>query len=249
MEEYLRCYPRGAFCEHAQFTIDRLYAQHPRSLPLASVAQNPFSKGTSRADARFSVGDIYTYRTIDLFSNAPKGQLTETVTGLNGGGVVFNGGESVIDFLGNDLKRPLSNFPSATQFYPAEYAMGRKWDARLRQGGEIRFKVAAKELIGVPAGTFEAFRVEGTGHGSGGERWKSNFWVAAEISRRPIALDVVISKGARYLVAERRELSEFRQVISPAPDSNHMHLHMAQQLGLCNRDIAGSGLNYCYPLS
>ncbi|HEV7820150.1 MAG TPA: caspase family protein [Burkholderiales bacterium] len=249
LEEYLRCYPGGAFCELAQFRIERLFAQQPRSLPLASVAQNPFSKGTSRADDRFSVGDSYTYRTINMLSNAPEDQYIETVTGVTGSGVVFNGGESVIDLLGNDLKGRLSNLPSSTQFYPAEYAMGRKWTARLEKGGEITFKVAGKEPIAVPAGTFEAFRIEGAGYGAGGVRWKINFWVAPEISRRPIALDFMMNNGARYVVAERRELREFRQMLSPAPDSHRMHMQMAQRLDLCNRDTAGSGLNYCHPLS
>jgi hypothetical protein len=258
LEDYLRCYPSGKFCELAQFRIERLYAQREKSLPLASIAANPFSSGTARADANFAIGDSYTYRTMNVFTRSPNGQITETVTGLTGSDVIFNQGEGVIDLLANHLKSRFSNIPSPTQFYPSDYAMGRKWAARLRgrslidaafeESGEMSFKVAGKETITVRAGTFEAFRIEGTGFGSGGERWRNKFWVAPEISRRPIATDFTISNRGRYVIADRYELSEFKQKISPAPEVQRMRMQITQRVDLCNRDTAGSGLNFCYPV-
>jgi hypothetical protein len=58
------------------------------------------------------------------------------------------------------------------QFYPAELVVGHKWRTTFKQARrsglhytfQYDLKVAAKETIQVPAGKFEAFRIEARGY-------------------------------------------------------------------------------------
>jgi len=105
----------------------------------------------------------------------------------------------------------------------AEYALGKKWSTRYKitypngQTGEfeVDFRVVARERITVPAGTFDAFRVEGEGWGRG---WfgslstKPKYWIAPGI-RRPVASDEFrrSTKGGNVIANERRELVAYTQ--------------------------------------
>ena len=251
LEDYLRCHPSGKFCELGQARLDRLLATRHEglapaavaALALTSIAPNPFSRGTIRADASFTPGDSYTYRRIDAISKAPHGQFTETVTGVANNSVTLNSGAKVIDFSGNELKSATAG-SSTAQFFPAEYAIGRKWTTRFDWANEgpieVSLRIVGKETISVPAGTFDVFKIEGEGEqlGLGGGRWKHVSWVAPEISRRPVAMETIIENHGRRLVAERCELTGFRQSISPAPDAARLTAQMNQRLALNKRVLA-----------
>jgi hypothetical protein len=263
-EYYLRRFPSGKFSEIAQFQHERLLTKKTQGLlraaltaaPIAmtSIPPNPYSKGTFRTDGKFSVGDRYAYRTVDAVSRASKAEFTETVTSITGLHVIFNDGERVIDSLGTDVKSPDSSVSLPAQFYPAEYAIGRKWTTRVRGSSvahtlpdnlvEIGFKIKAKETITVPAGTFDTFKVVGTGLGPNGEQWKVHYWIAPEVSRRPLAIEFVVKDGGQTVVSNRHELTGFKQSVAPAPDGNRIRLQVTQGLALCNRTTS-AGANYC----
>ncbi|MDB5811365.1 MAG: peptidase caspase catalytic subunit p20 [Betaproteobacteria bacterium] len=262
---YLRRYPSGMFSELAQFRLESLFVNNRQSFiraawtapAAAAIAPNPFSKGTFLADARYAVGDSYSYRAIDVFSRAPGRHFTETVTAITNSNVVFNDGSKVIDFLGNDVKSDLAVFASPVQFLPAEYAIGKKWTTRFERKSHfnplssdivaLNFSIKAKETISVPAGTFDAFKIEGQGITSSGEHWQSRFWVAPEISRRPLASELILEAGGRHLMTERHELIDFRERNTPAAERNRVGQHMTARLNVCNRSLARIGS--CYSTS
>lgn len=195
------------------------------SIMTASIAPNPFSKGMFKADANFAIGDSYTYRVMDWFSRAETNSVIETVTDITDAEVIFDQGARIIDLLGNDLKSARANFLTPTQFFPSEYAIGRKWTTRFRwktvlsgQEGpaEANLKITGKETISVPAGTFDCFKIEGDGFSFTGARLVYACWVAPDICRRPIAVDFAFRRGGagfRTATADRQELVAFKQRI------------------------------------
>ena len=186
------------------------------------------SAGTARADTRFKVGDSWTWRVFDRHSGAEKGLRTQTVTEITDTEVRFNNGRLVTDLLGNLRLTPDGRRITAAQFLPLEFSVGRQWTTRFQlvnAGGanidsEYTFRIAAKEKITVPAGTFDCFRVEGKGisriafqPGSG--TLLNNYWVAPEISRRGIKQEVSRiwygPRGVNVLEDDRIELVSFKQ--------------------------------------
>ncbi|HEV8517260.1 MAG TPA: caspase family protein [Burkholderiales bacterium] len=197
---------------------------------LASIPPNPYSKGTARANTDYKIGDSYTYRTLDTLTRMESVRFTETVTEVTDIEVIFNAGERIIDFLGNDIRSPMENYLTSTQFYSSEYFLGKKWTTRFRwkhikgrgkrhmmvkdDVAELEFKVVAREKITVPAGTFDAFKIVGNGYGLGsGSNWKYVYWIAPDVARRPIAIEHLLSNpGAKtYQITDRHELVAYRQ--------------------------------------
>jgi hypothetical protein len=86
-----------------------------------------------------------------------------------------------------------------TQIYPAEYAVGKKWVTRYkvfgRNGSEdeviIDCAITSREAVTVPAGTFNAFKVEGSGYAwRAGARREFRYWAAPGRVRRSIAFEL-----------------------------------------------------------
>ena len=200
---------------------------------VASIAANPFSKGTAKANGDFQVGDRYTYRVTDLFTKLELRQSNEVVTSLTDIEVIYNDGRMVTDYLGNyvidDRRRGLT----ASQYFATEYKVGKKWTTTfvltrsgrgrmmMKKGGgdgetdkvELEFKVIGKESITVPAGTFDAFKVEGSGFvEASGSRWHYVYWIAPDTVRRFVAMEYS-NRGRRggYNAHERYELQSFSQ--------------------------------------
>lgn len=136
-----------------------------------SDAANPFSKGTATALGDYKVGDSYTYRVVDLLTKVAGATKTHTVTSVNDSEVIYDDGKMVRDLLGNVRKGEGGVASDGNQTYVSEYSVGKKWTTRyngLRLNGvpdlwDLNYKVVAKERITVPAGTFDAFKVEGEG--------------------------------------------------------------------------------------
>ena len=70
----------------------------------------------------------------------------------------------------------------------------------------------------MPAGTYNAFRIEAvgfqTGQRAGGfvnVSWDWKTWYAPDVVRRPVLAEWLNRAGARIVRAERNELVEFRQ--------------------------------------
>jgi hypothetical protein len=228
LEDYLRRYPSGKFSELAQFRLDRILAQNgEKPVQIDARTGNPYSKGTIRVNTEFALGDTYTYRKIDLSTKEEKRGYTLTVTDITDDTLVYNKGREVRDLLGNVYKNVAYGEYSgaeggAAQFYPAEYTVGKRWTARYRVKGkdgnewstEYVFKVVGKEKIALPAGEFDAFRVEGQGSNTLGGRLQFTYWVAPDRVRRPLATDFTStgSRTGKVYVNERFELTSYRQL-------------------------------------
>lgn len=223
LEGYLRRYPSGRFAELAQLRLDRVLARRGEpTLPIAGAAGNPYSKGWARADTAYRVGDSYTYRVTDLDSHAFKRIGTATVTRITDTEVFFGNG-LVTDLLGNAVRAADGRRFTPRQQYPVEYALGRRWHssfvATTRRGddegvADLDFRIVARERVTVPAGTFDAFVIEGTGSTALRDRRTQSRlrrWMAPDRVRRPVAAEERLIDRGVSLIAERQELTAFRQ--------------------------------------
>lgn len=194
-EDYLRRYPSGLFSEIAQLRLDQVLAQRgERKIQIASSAQNPYSKGTARVDTQLKLGDRFSYRHVNLETNQEIRKYTLVVSEITDTQVIYNNGILITDLIGNPVKLGDGTRYTDAQHHIAEYSLGKRWTARHRltrgngstYDSEIEYRVVAKETITLPAGTFEAFRVEGVGW-SQGEKFGVNvynlFWISPEVRR------------------------------------------------------------------
>jgi len=222
--DYLMRYPSGRFAELAQLQLDRALArQGEKRIEVVSSEANPYSKGSAMANTAYKVGDRYTYRRMDLFSKVVSGTFTQTVSQVTDAEVVFNGGAPVTDLLGNLLKTPDGRPFTATQFFPLEYALGKRWTTRFEgpiqfdgSPGEFNFdfQITAREAVSVPAGTFNAFRLEARGTVAsryGIAPQERRLWVAPDKMRRYIASEATSRTRAGFNLAERLELVSFSE--------------------------------------
>jgi hypothetical protein len=219
VEDYLRRYPSGHFSELAAVRLDRMLAkQGEKKVSVVNAAANPFSKGTGLVDLNYRIGDRYVYRTSDLLTKVEGKKIVNTVTEVTEDQVIFNKGALVTDLLGNLLKRPDGASFSPSQFFISEYHLGKKWTTRytinFAKGGqdtiELEFKVAGRETITVPAGTFDCFRIEGHGWVLGisqQNEWK--FWLAPHKVNRAIALETWWHLRGRIIRSDRQELESY----------------------------------------
>ena len=228
LENYLRRFPSGKFSELAQFRLDRiLEKQGEKLVQSVNSPENPFSRGTGKVNTDFAIGDRYAYRRVDTLTKAET-SFTLTVTDITDEVVVYNKGTQVRDLLGNVYKSDWGDFASAdgsaAQLYAAEYRVGKKWSARHKRktpdgrtsSQEYDFKVVTKEKIQLPAGEFEAFKVEGKGFTSTGASLQFNYWVAPDKVRRVIAYDELYrGRDHRITTSQRTELASFRQLRQP----------------------------------
>ncbi len=223
LEDYLRRYPSGKFTELAQLQLETvLAAKGEKKIKLGSSAGNPFTKGSAVANTAYKVGDSYTFRILDLKTRAEKRQTTATVERIEGGDVVFSSG-LVTDLLGNNLKADDGRRYTPRQQFPLEYAVGRQWHSRFmsttRRGDDegvtdTDSKIVGRERITVPAGTFDAFRIEAIGKTvfkTGFTGTRVTRWVAPDQVRRSIAYEEVLTAGTKTLISERGELLSFKQ--------------------------------------
>lgn len=160
---------------------------------VAALGPNPFSKGTARLDYRYKIGDSYTYRETDLFTGIEH-NLTQRITEITDSEVRFNNGRFITDLLGNTIKTGDGRILTQAQQFIPEYSVGKKWTTGYRVTSatfsdfvEFEFKVVTREKVTVPAGTFDAFRVDYDGWSRLGVRSQGQYWIAQEI-RRPVAM-------------------------------------------------------------
>lgn len=227
LETYLRSYPSGRFSELAQLQLDRILAKlGEKKVAVVSAPENPYSKGTFAADTAYKVGDFYSYRRMDLLTRLEMKRVNLRVTEITEHEVRFNDGRFVTDHLGNNLRFGGGMVWSANQTVPTEFAVGKRWSCRFQanppKGGttvvELDLRIADRERIVVPAGNFNAFRVEAKGWqtGLGGSRvrrlWDWKTWYSPAEVRQPVAFEWLNTDGGgRILRSQRDELVEFRQ--------------------------------------
>jgi len=229
--EYLTIYPSGFFNQLAQARLDLLLAKEgEKRIQIVGSPSNPYSKGSVSGLGNYSIGDTYTYEKTDMISGLIEKRFSETITEITKAHIIFNDGERITDYFGNDLKSPNERILSPTQFHPDEYYLGQKWATRYEviafhglQGGsggsqvpgkaihEYEFRVLNREKINVLAGVFNAFRVDGVGHGETA-RHNTKYWIDPEKCLRPIIFEVFFRRrnGLPY-ESSRLELVSFKQ--------------------------------------
>lgn len=229
LEDYLRGYPSGRFTELAQLQLDRVLAKlGEKKVEVVSAPENPYSKGTVAANTAYKIGDFYAYRQTDLLTKLEMTRFRRRVTAITDTEVHYNEGRFVTDLLGNSLRFGGGAIWSPNQTVPTDFAVGKRWTTRFHvipgTGGdsvvELDLRIADRERITVPAGTFNAFRIEAqgwqTGSGATGRinlSWDWKTWYAPGEVRHPVAFEWYNKAGGGRTIrrAERNELAEFRQ--------------------------------------
>jgi uncharacterized caspase-like protein len=224
LEDYLRRYPSGRFAELAQLRLDRVLARlgEQRVEAVASPG-NPYTKGMAATNTAYRIGDTYSYRRVDLQSKQEEKSRARTVTSITDREVIFDSGRIVCDLLGNTLKPGTGAVWSPNQTVPTDFAIGRRWttrfhwmkDGQLDSVVNLDLRIADREQVTVPAGTFNAFRVEAHGwRSASGVRiaWTWKTWYAPAQVRQALAWEWR-NTGPRGGVtkADRHELTAFRQ--------------------------------------
>lgn len=223
LEAYLLRYPSGRFTELAQLRLDRiLAARGEKPVQIVSSTDNPFSKGFAAADTRYRVGDTYTYRVTDLYTGLEIRTFTHAIEKITEGSVVFDDGMTM-DFLGNRTRTVDGRTFGPSQFLPVEFAVGRRWTTRYKfthprfGPGQVQMDmhIVAREPITVRAGTFDCFRLEGTGWSGGSwgvTQLDRKIWLAPDRVRRwVVSEDLRRAGGMRVVASEREELMSYRQ--------------------------------------
>ena len=220
-EDYLRNNPSGRFSEMAQFQLDRALAKlGEKKIHVEIAKDNPFTKGTAFVNTNFKIGDSWSYREIDLFTKLETRNIVNKITDITENEVIFNNGVLVTDLLGNQVKTPDGARFTQAQIFIQEYSVGKKWTTRFRvtrrdgqsSDVELTFKVVARERITVPAGTFDAYRVERDGWLSQfGVRNQGVYWIAPGIKRLIANETTRKHSSGKILRADRIELTSYVQ--------------------------------------
>ncbi len=219
LEDYLRRYPSGNYVELAQLQLDRvLAARGENRIEIASQRGNPFTKGS--AYARISkVGDTVTYRALDLRSRAERRTYTATVIKVTDTEVIRDDG-FISDLLGNQRRNRQGYANSPNQFVPLEFQVGKRWRAQFEvtdpQGvtwhAEQELRIVARERVTVPAGSFNAFRLEARGTSSppqGPTESQVTRWHIPDF-QWPVARDEVRRRGGKEVFTERLEMLSYK---------------------------------------
>jgi hypothetical protein len=225
--EYLQRFPSGRFSELAQFQLDRVLARKgEKKIELVSDAKNPYTKGTLRLDTHYKVGEVFRYRVIDMLTRLDLYTYGRRVTAITENEVIFNDGNFITDFLGNPIQNPKGvRFSGSQQFYVHEFSLGKRWSShyqRILPDGrkfdvDYDFRVTNREPIQVPAGSFDAFRVQASGwtqanDGSGSIQLQTVYWIAPGV-RLGIARETMERHSRGNIInSERHELVFYRQL-------------------------------------
>jgi Caspase domain len=229
LEDYLRRYPNGEYSELAQLELDTVLAgEGEKRVEMPSQSGNPFTQGFARADTNFKIGDFYSYRLLDLATGAVKRAVRGTITSITDQEVIFGKGVFVLDRMGNTRKSHDGWRFTDNQHVPLEFYVGKKWTtvfrsyppgipAHIRVMSTVEYKIAGREKVEVPAGSFNCFKIEGRGQGvspSGRTDLSFTAWYAPERCRRVIAQNVTRTPPPSSPVSdvmERWELTAFKQ--------------------------------------
>ena len=183
---------------------------------LFQPSENPYSAGYYPLGRKFTMGDKAYFKQTDILSGAETRSYMLNVTRVNleADRVEFNLGVVVTDLMGNMVKWGKKIFEAPIQFSPADLQVGKKWTAAYSlninnriSNGYYDLHIVRKEKVAVPAGEFEAFRVEGRGwNKSYGSQLETTYWLVpgliVEVKREYISRK---SDGS-YIDAERHEL-------------------------------------------
>jgi len=167
------------------------------------------------------VGDAATYRESDLLTGIEQRVYTLRVTKVNpeADRVVLNDGMGIMDMMGNTIKQGKKRFDVPRQFTPAEFQVGKKWTAAFattKRGDATSMyfdvQIVRREKVSVPAGTFDAFKIEAKGwNKTRGSQLETTLWLVPGVNF-PIKHETLSrSQKGQLKNTERHELVELRQ--------------------------------------
>ena len=125
LEAFIRQRPSGKFAELAQHRLDLLLRERGEK-PVDAAPPPPLSPEMcvpgkvapyGGPAVPFLPGERYTYRTVDLLSQAEKTRTTDRVLDIVGDEVRFNDGNKVSDLFGNNVRAP-----DGKRWTPYQYA-------------------------------------------------------------------------------------------------------------------------------
>ena len=190
---------------------------------LISPSANPYSAGRYALSRIFTVGDSATIRVSDLLTGIEGRTFTARVTRVDfdEDRVEYNRGLVVTDLMGNPIKTGEAEYDTPAQFTPAEFQVGKKWTAafhRSRGGKEstvaFDMRIAKRETITVPAGSFDTLRIEGEGWNyTAGVRRELKLWLVPGLNFAVRAESITRNKHGRFMQTERREIVALRQQV------------------------------------
>jgi uncharacterized caspase-like protein len=188
---------------------------------LMAPSDNPFSAGRYPLGRIFTVGDEFTTVQTDILSGVEESTRTGRVTRVDydEDRVEFNNGAVITDLMGNAIKFGPVEYDTPVQFTPAEFQVGKKWTSAfrmvqngMRSDAYYDLHIVKREIITVPAGTFDTFRIEGLGwNNSFGSKLEVKFWLVPGINFQIKSENMARNKMGRYFRTERRELVAIRQ--------------------------------------
>ena len=231
IEQFVYRYPSSQFTDLAQLRLDQLLArQGEKRIEIVSAPENPYTKGTARADTAFKVGDTWSFRTVNRNKDGEVTTYRHVVTSITESEVIINDGRVILDLLGNILQTSDGRRFTGGQDMALEYALGRHWKSRSivtvgqNEGFfEAEYRVAARERITVPAGTFDCFKVVMKGDGlmrppKGPVQVSAEVtcWIAPAQVRRQVAREtlrrVFPLRGTSFIAQwDRQELTAYQQ--------------------------------------
>jgi len=201
---------------------------------LAAVSHNPFSAGRFPLGRKFTVGDRYAFRNSDLLTGIEERKFRNRVTRVDEDNdrVECNHGKLVLDLMGNTVENIDNKSDVPQQFFPAELQVGKRWTSlqtiELKSGQfagtikkvELDVRIPVREIIRVPAGEFNAFRIEAQGWSMGGGRSlkiEVKCWVVPGINFF-IRRERIKRRGNKLIETLLTELVAMRQAAVWLPD-------------------------------
>lgn len=194
---------------------------------LAAVTQNPYSAGRFPLGRKFTLGDRVLMRESDLLTGVAEGEKRFRVTRIDEDNdrVELNQGSLVLDLMGNTIDSPLATSSVPQQIFPAELQVGKRWTAlysvTFKKGPlagntnrvALEVRIQTRETIRVPAGEYQAFRIEASGWSEGERsptRLEFRYWVVPGINF-PIRAERIKRRGSRLVETKLSELVAIRQ--------------------------------------
>jgi hypothetical protein len=137
---------------------------------------------------------------------------------LDGQRVEFENNMGIADLMGNPISVRGFEFDPAWNIFPAELQIGKRWSTRFRrtyQGSvstwDLDMRITNRERVAVPAGDFEAFKIEGRGFSrSWSEEQLWVFWVVPGLNFA-VKRDLVSRRGGNITFASGIELLGLKQ--------------------------------------
>ncbi len=201
---------------------------------LAAVSHNPYSAGRFPLGRKFTVGDFYILRSSDLLTGVIENTFKNRVTRVDEDNdrVEMNRGKLVFDLMGNTVENNDNTSDVPQQLFPTELQMGKRWTSLnnvvVKSGRfsgqtrrvEMEVRIQAREKIRVPAGEFNAFRIEASGWSVGesnATKIEVKLWVVPGINMF-IRRERIKRRGNRLIESKLTELVAIRQATSGLTD-------------------------------